>query len=157
MPSLIAQSITAARLLPRFLAALIVGAVLSGPALSHEGVTGPTKVRMDLMKEIGKATKALGAMAKSGGFDAVETARLADVIARHGVRIDEVFTEPHMHPKTEALPVIWDEWPKFSAQGRDMVDVAKALSAATDRDGFLSAMKDLGANCKACHRDFRKE
>lgn len=141
---------------------LLSAALIAGAALAHQGVTGPTKVRMDLMKDIGKATKALGAMAKSGTFNRPEITEHCETIVRHGLRIDDVFTEPHMHPKTEALPAIWDRWETFSAQGRDMVEAARALetrsmSKGTNNASLRAAIKDLGATCKACHDDFKKD
>ncbi|MEO1492601.1 MAG: cytochrome c [Pseudomonadota bacterium] len=141
---------------------ILFAALLSGAALAHEGVTGPTKIRMDLMKDIGKATKTLGKMAKSGTFDRPLMVDLAGVIARQGARVDEVFTDRHMHPKTEALPAIWEEWETFSAQGRDMVEAAhaietRAMTKAADEAWLRTAIKDLGATCKACHDDFKKD
>jgi cytochrome c556 len=147
----------------KYVASTLLGATLiAGAALAHEGVTGPTKVRMDLMKDIGKATKALGKMAKSGEIDRAELVALSTTIARQGERVDRVFTAKHMHPKTEALPAIWDEWDTFTAQGRDMVKAAIALETLGRREdadvsALRAAIKDLGATCKACHDDFKKD
>lgn len=112
---------------------------------------------MDLMSEISDATKALGRMARSGDFDQPQAAALAQIISGHAARVDAVFEDPHMHPKTEALPVIWQDWERFSKLGRDMHTAANAVAAAETPEAFEAALETLGATCKACHRDFRKD
>jgi cytochrome c556 len=132
-------------------------ALSAGMALAHSGVTGPTKVRMDLMSEIGDATKALGRMAKSGTFDAAKAPALAHIIATHAALIDAVFEDQHMHPKTEALPAIWQNWQRFSDLGHDLRLKADAVAAAQTPGTFKATLKALGEDCKSCHRDFRKD
>ena len=58
---------------------LLAGTTL---ALAHAGVDGPTKMRMELMKAIAQETKALGKIAKSGGFDRETVRNFLKVLIR---------------------------------------------------------------------------
>jgi cytochrome c556 len=61
---------------------------------------------------------------------------------------------------TEAKPVIWTEMEKFKQLGQQSFTAATALVAASqtgDKAATLDAFKKLGATCKACHNDFRKD
>ena len=130
--------------------------LLAGVALAHEGVTGATKVRMDLMKDIGDNTKALAAILKAGQFDPSKTAPLAEAIVRRAPEVVPAFEERHMHPKTEALPAIWEEPDRFAEMAAEMGPLARAVAEAETKAAFEAAMKALGRGCKECHDDYRK-
>lgn len=62
--------------------------------------------------------------------------------------------------ETKAKANIWTEPAKFKEAGQKAYAAATALVETTkggDKAKSLTAFKDLGAACKACHDDFRKE
>lgn len=61
---------------------------------------------------------------------------------------------------TRAKPEIWKEAVKFKAAGDKLIaDVAKLDAAAKtgNQDAIKAAVGAVGADCKACHDDFRAE
>lgn len=62
--------------------------------------------------------------------------------------------------ETKAKPNIWSERAKFDEAGKKAFTAAQALVAATkagDNAKSADAFKALGAACKGCHEDFRKD
>lgn len=61
--------------------------------------------------------------------------------------------------KTEALPKIWETWPKIADYGKDYGKAVNELAAvAGDGQGALAdKVKALGKACKACHDEFREK
>jgi cytochrome c556 len=61
---------------------------------------------------------------------------------------------------TKAKPNIWTERAKFDAAGKKSFEAASAMVEAAKSgkpDQAESAFKALGATCKACHDDFKKD
>lgn len=136
-----------------------------GTTLAHKDAVGIVKERMQSMKAMGKATKALGESIKSGeSLDPVLVKETAAILAEHGERIVELFPDTQSSrsdPVSEALPEIWSDWDRFKQLADELTEAAGALDAvaAVDvkRDAVMAAFKDVARNCKACHRDFRKD
>lgn len=128
-------------------------------ALAHEGVQNPAVMaRMDGMSAIGDATKLLGRMAKGETPFEAEAARgAAATIADHAAEVPALFEAPEDDPKSEAKPLIWQDYADFT-------DKAGALeAAAADAAGSIAAAEDLrpalaaiGETCKACHERYRE-
>lgn len=62
--------------------------------------------------------------------------------------------------ETKAKPNIWTEQAKYKEAGQKAYAAATNLVEVTktgDKDKSLAAFKDLGATCKGCHEDFRKD
>ncbi|MBF0470391.1 MAG: cytochrome c [Gammaproteobacteria bacterium] len=62
--------------------------------------------------------------------------------------------------KTRASSKIWEDMDGFRDAGKSAYEAAKALDDKVkfgDREGQIQAFKDLGASCKGCHKEYRKE
>ncbi|MBO9465073.1 cytochrome c [Tropicibacter sp. R15_0] len=139
------------------MALLVAG--IGSVALAHGGVkNAAVMARMNGMTSISEAMKVLGAMAKGQTqFDA-ETARAAAKdVGTLSAQIPDLFQAPETDPKTEALPVIWERFDAFTALAQDTEASALALSQSlTTPDDLTAGLAQLGATCKACHKEYRK-
>lgn len=145
-----------------FAQAAAVAALLAGVAYAHGGATGIVKERMEAMKSLGGAGKALAAMAKAEApFDAEAAALHARTMAAHGGEaMTKLFPDGSLDAPTEALPAIWEDWDRFSELADLLTTRAEALEVAAQTGG-LDAMRPAFAGvaetCGACHKAFRKE
>lgn len=135
---------------------LLASSVMSTAVLAHTGVKDPTvKARMDLMSSIGATTKSLGTMAKSGSIDPAQVVENANALAAHARQIQPRFADPATDPKSESLPVIWDEMERFLKIADDLETAA--LELAGDPESLPVAMRAIGKTCGSCHETFRIE
>lgn len=86
-----------------------------GVAIAHSGASGVVKQRMDLMEDMGESMDTLADMFKGKtpyDPDAVKSAagRINELA---GENIADLFPEGSLHPPSEALPEIWDDWQYF--------------------------------------------
>ncbi len=125
-------------------------------ALAHSGATGVVKDRMQGMKAMSDATKALGAM-KAGAIPfSVETLRLAvDEIARHGVEAKDQFPEGSLVSPSEALPVIWMEKAAFDKVFDEMIAAADQVKTVENLEAAIPLITRIGDQCKDCHSRYR--
>ena len=105
----------------------------------------------------------LGAMAKGN------IPMNADVITKNAERI--AFLAPMMHDyfsldtskfniKTDAKDSIWSNHKDFSNKIDDLVTAANGLKMVgekNEKDSFKKAIGAVGASCKSCHDDFKKD
>lgn len=62
--------------------------------------------------------------------------------------------------ETGALDVIWDKQADFNSKAQDMVNAAinvREVASARAEDDYRKAIGALGATCKACHDDYKKD
>lgn len=133
---------------------LLLGATA---ALAHSGATGVVKQRMDGMKEMSYAAKAIGAV-KAGAIPfSFETLNRAGAeVAKHGVAAKTQFPEGSITGPSEALPAIWSDRETFDRLMQEMIMVAEMLSVSADRDESLALANRIGGLCKDCHATFRQ-
>ena len=138
---------------------LTVALVATGTlALAHAGATGIVKERMDGMGELAQAMKALVTINKSGDIDADQVAALARTIQAHsGSALTDRFPKGSLPHVSEAAPLIWTDWGRFTAISDRLLDASKRMEANAATAGFdLGAyIAEIGATCSACHEDFR--
>ena len=142
--------------------ALTASTFLAAAALAHGGATGIVKERMEAMKSLGEAGKALAAMAKGEtAFDADAVAAQARTMADHaGETMTRLFPEGSLDAPSEALPVIWEDWGRFSALAQTLETTSAQLEAAAytgGLDAMRPAFAEVAETCGACHKAFRKE
>ena len=142
----------------RFVLAASAAGLAAFAALAHSGATGVVKQRMDGMKEMSHAAKAMGAV-KAGAIPfSFETLNLAGrEIAKHGAKARELFPEGSLTAPTEALPVIWSDRETFDRLLDQMTDAAEKLAVSADRDEATALANRIGGLCKDCHATFRKK
>ncbi|SFQ75747.1 c-type cytochrome [Donghicola eburneus] len=128
-------------------------------ALAHGGVKDKdVMARMEVMKAIGDQVKVIGTMAKGErAFDAdAANAALAE-LAVHSAQIAPLFETPAQDPKSEALPIIWEQWDDFAALAMDTEQTASALAGTiTTEVDLRPALGRIGGTCKACHSTYRE-
>ena len=128
------------------------------PADAHKGATGVVKQRMDAMKDMQKAMKALNAMLSGKqAMDRTAAIGLAETIRdQSGVHMAELFPDGSLNHPSEALPKVWENWSDFRAEADELEREADALARSLT-DGDASAQfKRVAASCKSCHKAYRK-
>ena len=128
-------------------------------ALAHEDVENLTvKARMIAMTTIVKNMRTLGGMAKGAVDFDLEQAKtaLADIEST-AKTIPGLFKSDEMHPKSEALPVIWTKFDDFASKSNALEGAAaQALASISSKDDLVPSLRALGGTCKSCHSTFRK-
>lgn len=133
--------------------------LLSGAALAHQGVqNAAVKARMHNMMDIVDDLKVIGDMAKGQvAFDASLAKAAAADMARHAAETPAFFEANETDPKSEAKPVIWDQFEDFTAKSLDLEAVALSVSASiSDIATLRQGMIDIAGSCKACHEIYRE-
>lgn len=128
-------------------------------ALSHGGVKDKdVMARMMVMKTIGDQMKVIGKMAKGEApFDAAAANAALTEVAAQAAQVPSMFETPATDPKSEALPVIWEQFDDFTKLAVSMEQTAEKLAGTVQTDADLGAvMGQMGATCKACHSTYRQ-
>lgn len=147
------------KLSKKYICVAVLMTGLGTVALAHGGVkNAAVMARMEGMKSIGDAMKVMGQMAKGEtSFDATVARAAAADVDRFAGQIPALFKAPESDPKTEALPVIWESFEDFAAKAQQTETLARALSTNLKTPGDLNeGLMQLGASCKACHKEYRK-
>ena len=128
-------------------------------ALAHEDVENSTvKARMMAMTTIVENMRTLGGMAKETIVFDLEQAKAALAgIESTAKTVPGLFKSNEMHPKSDALPVIWTNFADFTAKSEALEDAAaQALARFSRKDDLVPSMRALGGTCKSCHFTYRK-
>ncbi|MCK0196860.1 cytochrome c [Ancylobacter sp. 6x-1] len=140
---------------------LVLAAVLAGVALSSVSAAGdPIKERQALLKEMGRATRPVGAMLKGdASFDLATVQAALDTYIKNAKQLPNLF--PPGSDKggdTEALPVIWKRHDEFTAIYAKLErDATAARAAITDEASFKANFPGVVKNCSTCHDTFRQK
>lgn len=138
----------------------LVSLILATAAFAHEGVKNPgVMARMHAMKDMGADLKALGRMTLGAvPFDEKAAEAYLNDLRLEAREIVTLFEGADEDPKSEALPVIWDNFEDFSKRARAL----EAYLAA--QAGTVMSVQDLepifatlSADCRACHKIYREK
>ena len=163
-----------------YIAILVMIALPVGYSTAHDGAKGIVKERMLHMKEIAKHTKTIGLMIKGETTFSSQTYRQSALaIASHaGTAMTALFPEGSTQAPSEALPVVWEDWSRFSgiAERLEKSALAMADAAENPRDNARHAIaserativdirsmspeqafRAVASICRSCHEDFRVE
>jgi cytochrome c556 len=136
-----------------------LGAVLAG--IGAAGAADVYKDREALMKGFGQRMNVIKGAVVEGKGTLVDAATAAQEITANAEKIPSVFPNGTNAGESEALPVIWEQWPGFEGKAQNMHDLAAKLAAAAasgDKAITLAAFADLGKNgCGGCHETYRKK
>ena len=126
------------------------------PTFAHEGVKNPTvKARMDVMMQIGAATKVLGDMAKGvTPFDGGLATRAASDLAATSDTVPSLFSTQESDPKSEARPEIWTNFEDFVVKS-DALTQAALQADVSSLNSLRQSLRQIGNTCKDCHADYR--
>jgi cytochrome c556 len=133
---------------------------LAAVVTASAATSDPIAERQKILKSFGEATKPVAAMLK--GQEAFDLAKVEGALKTY---VDGTKALPRLFPdnsktgeKTEALPRIWEEKPRFEAIFTKFgSDAAAASTAITDEASFKANIGKVLGNCKACHDDFREK
>lgn len=137
--------------------------VLSVPAfaLDAEQAQRATETRQGVLKVVGWNFTPLNAMARGlVAWDGALVARNAQRVAWMATMIPDAFrgdTRAH-ELKTEALPVIWQDFARFETLAGNLQRSADRLvevAASGDEAATKRAINAVFDDCRACHNDFR--
>ncbi len=131
--------------------ALMLSALITGVAYA-DVVTE----RQMAMKSIAQTMKGLSAMAKGDiGFDekAAKTGLLQ--IEATAAMLPDLFPKGSNIGETESAPAIWEDRKNFDIVMAKFVSDTKIEAAPSDSSELGDKLGIIGANCKACHQDFR--
>ncbi|QOL82807.1 c-type cytochrome [Pseudooceanicola spongiae] len=139
---------------------IALGFIAAGTAaLAHGGVKDPDVMnRMIGMSELAKQMKVVGSMAKGEtAFDSAAANAALAKMSEEASYIPSLFETEAIDPKSEALPIIWDQFETFAARANDLEQVTGSLAGQVLTVGDLGpAMQQIGKACSACHTTFRK-
>lgn len=136
-------------------AAIVTGLGLTAATAADE----PQVVRQEMMKKVGGAIGAIGAIVKGEKpFDAEVVKASLSTMAEVGKDFPNHFpagTETGF--ETEATAKVWETPDDFKAKSDELTKVAEAQLAAmpTDQASTGAVMKALGATCSSCHETYR--
>ena len=119
----------------------------------------PIAARQNIMKNVGAAMKAAGAMATGKAeYDALAAELAVRTINSSAIGFPMFFPKgSETGGDTEAAPAIWSDMEGFSKSLAQLAtDSATATEAAKGgMDTFKGAFFAMAKNCKACHEKFR--
>ena len=145
----------------RFAIAAGVVLVLAGAGVSsaHEGLHGPVKKRMDVMKWFGNSVKTIAVAVRSDeAWNAEAVEKAAAQIRSHAEELPGYFPKDDIPDHSSAKPVIWQQWERFNGLLVELEAKADALNKAAetgDRLATAAAFRNMGATCRDCHEIFR--
>ena len=132
---------------------------ISSIAFAHSGVKDKNvKERMMVMKEMASNTKIVGQMLKGKtSFDANEAKLALERLSSLSLETPKVFKINATDPKSEAKPVIWDEFDEFTKLSKDLAKTSAVLASSVNTiDDLRPAFKRVSSGCKACHSRYRE-
>ena len=142
---------------------IVLSALITVTASAHKDATGIVKHRMDSMSEMGDAMKTMADMVKGKSkYDSNIIRDSAITLSNHSEKIIEYFpdTDDSRNAETsDALPVIWKSWDRFTKLSKgleDVVDDLNQVASSDDKRILRMAFLKTAKACSACHDDFRK-
>jgi cytochrome c556 len=119
----------------------------------------PQTLRQEMMKKVGGAAGALGAIAKGEKpYDAEAVKAALTTLAEVGKTFPDHFPAgSETGLDTEASPKIWESMDDFKAKSTKLATVAEAQLAAmpADQAGVGAALQAIGPTCGDCHQSYR--
>lgn len=144
--------------------AMVFCTLIAGVVYGHSGATGIVKERMDAMQDMSDKSKLVATMFKGEiEFDSTAVLDAANTFLSHGTGMAELFLDTEHSrtgSKTEALPIIWEEWDDFNAQVNNFIMLSESLknaaSTTNDERQLKKAFFQATKGCSGCHKRFRK-
>lgn len=138
-----------------YIAALL--AILAGTALAHQGVQNPKVLaRMDGMSAMKKHLGVIGDTVKGKrSYDAGALQKAIAGLGHEATRAKDLFRAPEQDPKSESLPLIWQDYTDFTARLDQMAQMAQT-DAAPSQEDLRAVLVGFGKSCKSCHDRYRK-
>ncbi|KQQ58528.1 MULTISPECIES: cytochrome c [Rhizobium/Agrobacterium group] len=133
-------------------ASIMIGCLCAGAV----SAAGEMEKREGLMKGIGGAMGALGAIAKGEKpYDAETVKTAVTTISANAKAFPDQF--PAGSEGGAAAPAIWQNFADFKSKSEKLGSDADMVLAQlpTDQASVGAALKTLGADCSSCHQTYR--
>jgi cytochrome c556 len=117
--------------------------------------------RQAVYKLIGQSFGPLGRSASGQvPFDPSDAVKRADRLAFLATFLPDEFPDISQTGNTKARPEIWTDQADFAKRQKDLIDHTAKLAQVlhqddSNSDAFKAAVKDVGADCKGCHDNYR--
>ncbi|MGA0425584.1 MAG: c-type cytochrome [Alphaproteobacteria bacterium] len=123
------------------------------------GATGVVLERMEAMKEIASAVKAIKGQLSSDSYSSNVVIENASIIEKHaGKNFINLFPKGSEGGPSEASSSIWQDWDGFAKISDDLQTRAIAIKdAASDQKPLKEPFTNLVKTCGACHKKFREK
>ena len=134
---------------------VLFAATAACPGVADEG---PQHERHELMEEVGKAAKPMGAMLKGEAeYDWATAEQSLQTFQKVSGKFGELFPEGSNTGDTEAAPAIWEDREGFNQALQEWADAtAAALEAApATLDEAKPVLGGVFGTCKNCHDTYR--
>lgn len=126
---------------------------------AHAGATGIVKQRMDSMKQMSDAMKALRPLMDQKPLDQAQALPLAKIIQNNSTDIAKMFPTGTDGGTSEALAAVWEQADDFATASQKGAATANALVEAIESGDSAASMKAFARaakSCKDCHSDFKR-
>jgi cytochrome c556 len=141
----------------------LAAAVIGGSAVAQDMSNPAVGARHALMGLYAFNLGQLGAMAKGEMEYHADAAGAAAGNLAALAKLDQTAlwpegTDSETVEGSRALPAIWSDMDGFHAKADGLAEAAMAMeeAAGTDLASLQGAMRDLGAACGACHKEYRQ-
>lgn len=133
------------------------------PAMSEKHAKAMVDYRQSVYTLLGSNMAPLGGMAKG----AIEYD--AQAMQTHGMRIEQLaaMLRDYLYVDTRDFEVetgakdnLWDNYEDVTAKIDALADAARTLQQIAqkgEQDKYRQAIADVGASCKSCHDDYKKD
>jgi cytochrome c556 len=135
----------------------VIAMIAVGVTVAH-AQSAAIGARKDAFKAMGGAMKDPGGMIKGDTpFDLAKVQASLKTIETQSSKLKDLFPDDSKAGDTDALPVAFEKKSQFLA-GFDKLNAdAKAAQASIkDEASFKAEWGKIGANCGACHKEYRK-
>jgi cytochrome c556 len=144
----------------RFLLFAGLAVLVVNGAQAHMGATGVVLERMEAMKEIASAVKAIKGQLSSDSYSSNVVIENASIIEKHAGKnfFINLFPKGSEGGPSEASSSIWQYWDGFAKISDDLQTRAIAIKeAASDQKPLKQPFTNLVKTCGACHKKFREK
>ena len=130
---------------------------LATAAVAHSGVRNhAVMMRMEAMLSSKKAIDRLVSMVKGQTvFDAASASAAQQALMTQMMATPDLFRENHSDPKSEARPLIWENWEDFERRSNTAYLATAALDTQS-AEGLRGTLLNLGLTCLECHQVYRE-
>jgi cytochrome c556 len=146
-------------LMRKVLLVTAIAAFLVTGAQAHMGATGVVLERMEAMKSIASAVKAIKGQLTSDNYSSTVVSENAALIEAHsGKAFTKLFPKGSEGAPSEASPLIWKDLAAFEKIADDLKESAGILKGvASDQASLKAPFTNMLKTCGACHKKFREK
>lgn len=140
--------------------AFCCAAAVSLSALADPAPEDAKDYRQAIMSAMGGHVSAISMHVRGLVEDKGFLAKHAESLAATASELSRIFPPGSNVGDSDALPAIWDDPEAFAeavARVEEATAAFNAAAASGDEEAIDATFRDVGAACRGCHDDFRKE